>query len=114
MDPPMVDLPPFAWLTIALLAGGALLGALHVVAARVRDHTLAHDVRFQAIALRTRHLAMIKAMKEYRDLALLPEDLDAQIRYLLHGEYPAQELDDEPVVVASLDEEHEPELAAAA
>ncbi len=117
----MVQLSQATWLGVGTLAFMAIVGMLHVAAARVRDNTMAHDLKIQAIALRVKHLVMIKAMGEYRDLAQLPEDLDGQLSYLREGVFPGsdeilegEELPEEAIPIEAAEAEEAGEVSAAA
>ncbi len=114
----MVDLPPAAWFVILAIAMAAVVGALHIVAARLRDYTHAHDLRVRTIDLRLNQLVQLKAMREYRDLAVLPHNRDEQIRYLVEGVYPGDDQtnasDAEPIPMPAEDASSDEHLAAAA
>ncbi len=97
----MVQLPQATWFAIIAIAVAAVLGVLHILSARVRDYTLAHNLKIQTVALRLNQLVQLKAMSEYRDLSNLPANMDAQIRYLVEDIYPGGDTSENPDESAS-------------
>lgn len=92
----MVQLPQATWFAIIAIAVAAVLGVLHIVSARVRDLTFAHNLKIETISLRLNQLVQLKAMSQYRDLSRLPDNMESKIRYLVEDIYPGDETSENP------------------
>lgn len=57
----MVELPALAWLAIMVVSGLTAVGALHSLAAAVRNEVYLHDLHVEVVARRNAYLSDLSA-----------------------------------------------------